>query len=154
MNTIQRKEYMRKYMSRYRSENRTKLNADHRSRRAERRDEYSARLRNRRAEHKEEWNAYMRKKIAEDVNSVGVTKSHIRRRSRRILDRIHDKLQCYEIHHCFGYEDPNKFIYIPRDLHLKIHQLLRDNNIPVDSDHWNVIRDLVNSCEEYTYIRT
>ncbi len=102
-----------------------------------------------RAEHK----ARMKKWIAEDLNKNGVTKNHIRLSSSRILVKCHAKLSGYEIHHCFGYENPNKFIYIPRSLHLQIHQLLRDNKIPADTDHWFAIRDLVNSCEEYTYIR-
>ena len=101
------------------------------------------------AEHPE----IFRKRISEDVNKNGITKHSIRQKSQRILFKTHDKIQGYEIHHCFGYEDQNKFIYIPRDLHLKIHKLLRDNKIPADSDHWNSIRDLVNTYEGYTYIR-
>ena len=105
-------------------------------------------------EHRDEYNALMRKQRAEDLNSAGVPKYRIRTKSKKILYKIHTKIQGYEIHHCFGYEDPNKFIYIPKYLHTQIHRLLRDNNIPADSNHWNAIRDLVNSCEEYTYIRT
>lgn len=106
-----------------------------------------------RAEHREEFSRHEKKRRAEDVNSDGKRKSSIRKRSRLILLDIHAKLQGYEIHHCFGYDDPNKFIYIPKTLHTQIHQLLRYNNIPADSDHFNIIRDLVNRCEEYTYIR-
>lgn len=91
--------------------------------------------------------------LSEDLNSNGIPKCNIRTRSRKILGKCHAKLPGYEIHHCFGYEDPNKFLYIPKSLHLKIHQFLRDNKIPADSDHWFAIRELVNSCEEYTYIR-
>ena len=104
-------------------------------------------------EHREEHNERKRQYRNEDINDTGVTKHHIRCRSRLILYNSHAKLTGYEIHHCFGYEDPNKFIYIPKTLYTQIHQLLRDNNLHADSDHWNVIRDLVNSCEEYTYIR-
>lgn len=142
------------YHRKYRSEHKAEVNARYRSRRAKNAEEINASNRNRRAEHPEEHRAMMRKSLAQNVNKNGVTKHLIRTQSRKILFCTHDKLSDYEIHHCFGYEDQNKFIYIPRDLHLKIHQLLRDKNIPADSDHWNVIRDLVNSCEEYTYIRT
>ena len=63
------------------------------------------------------------------------------------------KIPGYEIHHCFGYEDPSKFIYISKELHLKIHQYLRDNNIDADTDHWMAIRDLVNNADEFMYIK-
>lgn len=138
MRSDRHKEYRRVYM---------------RNRRAEHREEYNAWHNKRIAEYKEEFIAKKRKRQAEDLNQNGVTKSNIRVRSRRILENCHAKLHSYEIHHCFGYESPDKFIYVPRSLHLQIHQLLRDNKIPADSDHWFAIRDLVNSCEEYTYIR-
>ena len=119
-----------------------------RKRRAEHIEEYRERMRKYRAEHRED----LRKYKDENLNSSGKRKSHIRKKSGLYLFRKHSKLEGYEIHHCFSYEDHKKFIYIPKTLHLKIHQLLRDNNIPADSDHWMAIRDLVNSCEEYTYI--
>lgn len=88
-----------------------------------------------------------------DVNSLGQTKNSIRMKSLHILKRMNLKIPGYEIHHCFGYEDSSKFIYISRALHLKIHQYLRDNNINADSDHWMAIRDLVNDTNEFTYIK-
>ena len=123
---------------------------------AENRERYKAKAHSRkcRPENRERYKASMRKCKANDTNSSGMTKHKIRKRSRVILSRTHSLLKDYEVHHCFGYDDPNKFIYIPKTLHLQIHQLLRDSNISADSDHWNAIRDLVNSCEEYTYIRT
>ncbi len=123
----ERREYLRKYMKKYRKK-------------------YIA-------EHREEHKARVRKYQSEDLNNNGVPKKTIRANSRSILKKCHSKLPGYEIHHCFGYEDPEKFIYIPKSLHDKIHKLLRDNHISVDSDHWNSIRELVNSCEDYTYIR-
>lgn len=90
--------------------------------------------------------------MAKDLNSQGVTKNHIRTKSRIYLFSKHSKLSGYEIHHAFGYDDCTKFIYIPKTLHLQIHKLLRDNNISSDTNHWMSIRDLVNSCEQYTYI--
>lgn len=104
-------------------------------------------------EHRNEYIARLHERILRDQNSNGITKHNIRKRSRLLL-RSNGRLPGYEIHHCFGYDDYRKFIYIPRHLHLEIHKLLRDRGISADYDHWNVIRDLVNSCEEYTYIRS
>ena len=159
-----RREYMRKYRAEHREERKKYFSehreerreymknryAEHKEEHKEKRNEY---YRNRYAEHREERQDYMSKYNAKNLNSFGVKKSNIREMSRKILEKCHSKLPNYEIHHCFGYEDPDKFIYIPKYLHLQIHQLLRDKKIPSESDHWFSIRDLVNSCEEYTYIR-
>lgn len=142
---------MSKY-SKMTEEQRSKRNEYKRKRRAEHREEHRERQRKCRAEHPEEIKERHRKQRSRNLNASGDKKSHIRLQSRRYLSRKHSKLEGYEIHHCFGYEDRKKFIYIPKTLHLKIHQLLRENNIPADSDHWMAIRDLVNSCEQYTYI--
>ena len=88
-----------------------------------------------------------------DVNSLGQTKGSIRQKSKYILKKMNLKIPDYEIHHCFGYEDPDKFIYISKSLHHKIHQYLRDNNIDADTDHWMQIRDIVNDTDEFTYIK-
>lgn len=90
----------------------------------------------------------------ENLNSKGQRLSHIRRASSQYLFRSlkHEKLDDYEIHHCFGYDDHKKFIYIPKKLHDQIHSILRKNFIKGTQEHWNMIRDLVNSCTEYTYI--
>ena len=131
--------------------------ASNRRWRNEHREEYNARKGKWRDEHREEYKSYQKKYqkkyIAMDVNTEGVTKNRIRTQSARILYNTHAKISGYEIHHCFGYEDPNRFIYIPKTLHTQIHRLLREKNISAESNHWNAIRDLVNSCEEYTYVR-
>lgn len=103
--------------------------------------------------HKEHCKAYSKAYKKSDVNSLGQTKHSIRLKSQSILKKSGIKIPGYEIHHCFGYEDPSKFIYISISLHLKIHQYLRDNNIDASSDHWMAIRDLVNSTDEFTYIK-
>ena len=103
--------------------------------------------------HKEHYNAYMKDYNKADVNSHGQTKNSIRVKSLHILKRMNLHIDGYEIHHCFGYEDPSKFIYISKSLHLKIHQFLRDNNIDVDSNHWLRIRDMVLHCNEYFYAK-
>lgn len=138
----------------YRAEHLEEFKARRRKRMSERKEERKEYMRKWISEHREHWSAMMRKNRAEDLNKNGVTKHSIRSMSGRILEKCHANLQGYEIHHCFGYDDAEKFIYIPKSLHIKIHQLLRDKKIPSDSDHWNVIRELVNSCEDYTYIRT
>lgn len=101
--------------------------------------------------HREELNAYHKS----DTNSFGKTKHSIRVRSRIYLFNVlnHTKLNGYEIHHCFGYDDYRNFIYIPKSLHLKIHQFLRDNGISADTDHYNKIVHLIIECEEYVYIK-
>lgn len=102
---------------------------------------------------KEYYNAYHKAYKKYDVNSLGQTKESIRSKSLYILKKMHLNIPGYQIHHCFGYEDPSKFIYISKSLHLKIHQYLRDNNIDASSDHWMQIRDLVNSTDEFMYIK-
>ena len=106
------------------------------------------------AAHKEERNAYMKEYYKSDVNSFGKTKQSIRRKSMRILKKMHLHIPRYEIHHAFGYDDPSKFIYISKSLHLKIHQYLRDNNISADTDHWQAISHIVNSTYEFIYIKS
>ena len=88
-----------------------------------------------------------------DVNSLGQTKNSIRVKSQSILKKSGIKIPGYQIHHCFGYKDPSKFIYISKALHLKIHKYLRDNNIDADTDHWMAIRDIVNATDEFMYIK-
>ena len=78
-----------------------------------------------------------------DVNSLGQTKTSIRSKSSRILKQMNLHIPGYETHHCFGYEYPSKFIYCSKELHLKIHQFLRDNNIDADSDHYEQIKHLL-----------
>ena len=116
--------------------------------------------------HKEEVKAYHRvykkqnkEKIRSyskaDINSLGKPKDYIRNRSNRYLFNIlkHPKLKGYEIHHCFGYVNYKCFIYIPKVLHLQIHQYLRDNNISAESNHYAKIAHLINEWNGYTYIK-
>ena len=101
--------------------------------------------------HREEQKAYKKS----DTNSLGQTKNSIRAKSSRYLFNVlkHTKLNGYEIHHCFGYDDYRNFIYIPKSLHMKIHQFLRDNSIDADTDHYNKIVHLIINCEDYVYIK-
>ena len=107
--------------------------------------------------HKEHYREYQRdyhkayRKL--DLNTNGETKNSIRKKSNDILKQMNLHIPGYEIHHCFGYEDPSKFIYCSKSLHLKIHKYLRDNNIDASCDHWMHIRDIVNDTDEFTYIK-
>ena len=107
--------------------------------------------------HKEELKeykkAYMKAYYKSDVNALGQTKASIRHKSLYILKKMHLNIPGYETHHCFGYEDASKFIYISKSLHLKIHKFLRDNHIDADNDHWMKIRDIVNDTDEFMYIK-
>lgn len=105
--------------------------------------------------HMEERNAQIKAYNKSDTNSFGQTKQSIRTKSNYYLFNVlkHTKLKGYEIHHCFGYDDYRNFIYIPKALHLQIHQFLRDNGIDADTDHYNNIVHLINACEEYVYIK-
>ena len=103
--------------------------------------------------HKKQYNAYRNAYNKSDLNSLGQTKNSIRQKSQRILKKMHLHIPGYQIHHCFTYDDAAKFIYISKSLHLKIHQYLRDNNIDADTDHWMQIRHIINSTDEFMYIK-
>lgn len=92
------------------------------------------------------------KEYLTDKNNM--RKHVVRGQSAYILfkQRKHSKLKGYEIHHCFGYEDPSKFIYIPKYLHKKIHELLRDNNIVAEQPHYKYIAEIINNSNDYIYI--
>lgn len=106
-------------------------------------------------EHKCEHNAYSRAYNKSDTNLSGKTKDSVRSLSRYYLfnKTKHSKLKGYEVHHCFGYENYKQFIYIPKELHLQIHQYLRDNNINAESNHYTKIAHLINDWNGYTYIK-
>ena len=172
MNSQEMKEYMKEYMKAYRQAHReqykARAKAYYQANKEEiiakkkvymkaynqaHREEHKARVKAYRQAHKEENNAYTTAYNQSDLNSLGQTKNSIRIKSRRILKQMNLKIPHYEIHHCFGYEDASKFIYISRSLHRKIHQYLRDNNISADSNHWMQIRDIVNNTYEFIYIK-
>ena len=96
-----------------------------------------------REEYKAYQNSYQKAYYKSDLNSLGQTKSSIRIKSQRYLKKMNLKIPGNEIHHCFTYDDPSKFIYCSREIHLKIHNFLRDNNIDADSDHYEQIKHLL-----------
>ena len=102
---------------------------------------------------KDQVKAYQKEYYKTEVNSLGQTKHSIRKKSQRILKQMHLHIPGYQIHHCFTYDDASKFIYISKSLHLKIHKYLREHNIDADTDHWMAIRAIVNSTDEFMYIK-
>ena len=136
------KEKAKEYMKKYWKAHKEKHNAFMKSWRDSNLDKYR--------DYQKDYQKYY---IKLDVNSLGESKNNIRNKSKYILKKMKLKIPGYEIHHCFGYNDPTKFIYISKSLHLKIHQFLRDNNIAADSDHWMQIRDMVLNCNEYFYAK-
>lgn len=94
-------------------------------------------------ENKQKHKAKARAYMQSDLNSLGETKNIIRLKSRYYLSKHGTKIEGYQIHHCFTYDDPTKFIYCSKEIHLKIHQYLRDNNIDADSDHYEQIMHLL-----------
>ena len=93
--------------------------------------------------HRQEINEHARVYYKNDKNSHGKSKGIIRMKSQYILKKSGIKIPGYQIHHCFTYNDPSKFIYCSKETHLKIHQYLRDNNIDADSDHYEQIKHLL-----------
>ena len=100
-----------------------------------------------RESHKEYYNEYHRnydKAYQQaDLNSLGQTKLSIRKESRKYLNKHGTKIPGYEIHHCFTYDEPYKFIYCSKETHQLIHAYLREHNIPADSEHYNQIKHLL-----------
>ena len=148
MTKEERKEYLKAYYQAHKESEKAKMKAYYQAhkeqRKAKKKAWYEA--------HKEEQKEYQKAYKKADVNALGQTKHSIRQKSQRILKQMNLKIPGYQIHHCFGYEDASKFIYISKSLHLKIHKFLRDNHIDADNDHWMAIRDLVNSTDEFMYI--
>ena len=141
------------YMKVWRESHKEQIKANKKAYYESHKEQYKAYIKAWCESHKEQCKAYMKAYMKADINSLGESKNNIRTKSRQILKQMNLKITGYEIHHCFGYEDPSKFIYISKALHLKIHKFLRDNNIDASRDHWMHIRDLVNDTDEFTYIK-
>ena len=151
MNRADKKEYMKAYYQAHREERKAYKKAWYQAHR----EECKARVKAWCQANREEKKAYQKAYQKSDTNSLGQTKKSIRAKSSRYLFNVlkHTKLDGYEIHHCFGYDDYRNFIYIPKSLHLEIHQFLRDNGIDADSDHYSKIAHLVVAWDGYVYIK-
>ena len=128
----------------WREANKDKVKAWNEAHKKQRKEYKKAYQKTYRQAHKEYYNEYIRNYTKNDVNSLGQTKESIRHKSRCILKKSGINIPDYEIHHCFTYDDPSKFIYCSKEIHLQIHQFLRDNNIDADSDHYEQIKCLLN----------
>ena len=97
--------------------------------------------------HKEQCKEYAKEYakvyIKSDVNSFGETKHNIRQKSQYYLNKYGTKIPGYQIHHCCTYDDPYKFIYCSKEMHLLIHSYLRQHNIDADSDHYKYIKHIL-----------
>lgn len=147
--TQDRKAYLKAYYEAHKDQSK----AYHKAWQASHKEHYRNYQKGYKEAHKDQANEYMKAYNKSDVNSLGQTKQSIRKKSSRILKQMNLHIDGYEIHHCFGYEDASKFIYISKSLHLKIHKYLREHNIDASCDHWMHIRDLVNDTDEFTYIK-
>ena len=163
MNRADKKEYMKAYYQAHREERKAYMKAWYQSNREERKAWYQANREERKAyqkayrgehkdyikaykkAHREEYNGYQKAYTKLDTNSLGQTKQNVRVKSSYYLFNVlkHFKIDGYEIHHCFGYDDYRHFIYIPKALHLQIHQFLRDNNVDADSNHYAQIEHII-----------
>ena len=164
MNSQERKEYGKAWyqshkeqrkaqMKAYKQANKEQYNAYQKAYYQSHKEQRKAQVKDYYESHREQCNAYQKSYKKADVNSLGQTKHSIRMKSRQIRKQMNLHIDGYEIHHCFGYEDASKFIYISRALHRKIHQYLREHNIDASNDHWMQIRDIVNSTDEFVYIK-
>ena len=86
---------------------------------------------------------YMKAYRKSDLNALGKTKGSIRSKSQRYLNKYGTKIPGYQIHHCFTYDDPYKFIYCSKEMHRLIHAYLRQHNINADSNHYEYIKHLL-----------
>ena len=135
----ERKEYYKIYYQTHKED----FKSYHKAYRQAHKEYYNEYYKDYRQAHKEELNEYAKKYMKNDVNSFGESKNSIRFKSNYILKKSGIKIPGYQIHHCFTYDDPSKFIYCSKELHLKIHKFLCDNNIDADSDHYEQIKHLL-----------
>ena len=93
--------------------------------------------------HKDDIKAYKKNYRKADVNSFGKPKHYIRNQSNYYLQKHGTKIPGYEIHHCFTYDDPHKFIYCSIEKHLEIHEFLNEKGINADTNHYEQIKHLL-----------
>lgn len=137
------KEEIKEYKKKWLEEHKEEAKAYYKAYRQAHKEQHKAYMKAYYQAHKEQHKAAMKAYIRTDLNSFGETKHSIRNKSLSILKKSGIKIPGYEVHHCFTYNDPTKFIYCSKELHLKIHQFLRDNNIDADSDHYEQIKQLL-----------
>lgn len=137
------KEEMTAYRKAYYQEHKEELKARAKAYYQEHKEQHRAYMKVYFQEHKEEINEYRKAYHYNDVNSLGCPKGNIRTLSNTYLAKYGLKIPGYEIHHCCSYTEPYKFIYCSRDLHSRIHSYLREHNIDADTDHYDLIKHLL-----------
>ena len=99
-----------------------------------------------------------RKRIASynktKVNSEGTLLISVRNKSNRhlVTNLGFKKIPGYNIHHCFSYDDPERFVYLPKTLHHDIHRFLRLNKIDAKIDHFEQIRSILEESRVAVYL--
>ena len=97
--------------------------------------------------------AAKRYKVEVDVTADGTPRRNVRSSSKKYLKRFGiEKQKGYVIHHCFGYENRDKFVYLPVELHNEIHKFLRSKDIIADSNHYELIKDMLERSEKPTFV--
>lgn len=102
-------------------------------------------------EYKNNWFKEYRNK---DANSEGILLSNIRIRSHKYLknDLGFTSIQGYHIHHCFTYDDAERFVYLPAWLHHKVHRFLKRNGISAKDDHYEQILPMLRESRVAVYL--
>lgn len=139
MTKEEKKEYDRAYYQAHKQERKQEQKAYYEAHREERINHQKAYNQAHRAEH----NKWKKNYNKGDVNSLGQTKQSIRFKSYYYLTKNGSKIPGYEIHHCFTYDEPFKFIYCSKEMHRLIHSYLREHNIDADSEHYEQIKHLL-----------
>ena len=141
-----RQEYMKAYYQAHKEQckawsqaNKDKCKAWYQAHKQESKESKKAWL----AANKEQYNAYRYAYTKSDVNSLGQTKQSIRSKSRYYLNKYGTKIPGYQIHHCCTYTEPYKFVYCSKEIHRLIHAYLKQHNIDADSDHYDLIKHLL-----------
>ena len=130
-----RKEYFKAYYQAHKEQHKVQMKAWYEAHR----EEAKASVKAWKQSHKQERKAYNQS----DVNTLGQTKTSIRLKSQRYLNKYGTKIPGYQIHHCCTYTEPYKFIYCSKEMHRLIHAYLRQHNIDADSDHYEQIKHLL-----------
>lgn len=89
---------------------------------------------------REHLNEYARNYAKIPNNQIKVNCRH---KSHKYLKKYGQKIDDYQIHHCFTYNEPYKFIYCSKQMHKLIHEYLRAHNIDADSEHYQYIKHLL-----------
>ena len=139
MNIEQRKEQLKAYYQSHKEQIKEQKKAYYLAHK----EHEKARLKAWREANKDRYINYLNDFKKADLNSIGKTKYSIRNKSNYYLAKYGKKIPGYQIHHCCTYNEPYKFIYCSKEMHLLIHSYLREHHINADSDHYEQIKHLL-----------